>query len=154
MASAAYLDALSDGLLAASLASGGPGGLPHGVGQRLEIVGAGLGVALVGGQPDQFPAHGGGEPVGVLGAKVVTVRLYVRCERPQNRGGVAVDVREREDCWLLARGAGADADGAHDGRPYPPPAAAATISRSVSPLPYFFSASHYIQHRYRTGAWP
>src|SRR5512139_1417471 len=69
---------------------------------------------------------------------VIAVRLDVGGERPQNGGRVSVDVREREHGRRFARGAGAGADGAHDGRPYPPTAFAASIPAIVSLLPNHF----------------
>src|ERR1700761_7926688 len=79
------------------------GNLPYRVGQSLQVVHALLhGVA---GQPDHVPAAGHGQPLSVLGAQVVAVRLDVSSQRPQHRGGVAVDVRERVDGGLPACGA-------------------------------------------------
>jgi hypothetical protein len=110
MASTAYLGALAHGFRTGTRRSGG---LPYGVGECLKVVGAGFGLLV--GQPEQFPAHGRGQPVGVVSAQVITVRLDVRGERAQNGGRVSVDVREREHCGRFARGAGADTDGAHVG---------------------------------------
>jgi hypothetical protein len=127
MATAAHLDALPDRLVAGD----GFGGLANGVGERLKVVTAGS--DFFGRQPDELPSHRSREPLGVFRTEVVAVRLDVRGKRTQDRGGVTVDVREREDCRLFARGAGAGAYGAHDGRPYPPHGPAASFSTHVSP---------------------
>ena len=91
----------------------GPGGLPDGVGQRLEVVAARPEVGGVRGQPQDLPAARGGEPLGVRGAQVVAVRLGVGGQRAEDGGGVGVDVGERRDSGAAARGAGAAADRAH-----------------------------------------
>jgi hypothetical protein len=70
---------------------GRPGRLADRVGERLEIVAAGL--ARLGGKADDLPAPGSGEPLGVLRAEVIAVRLDVRREGAENGGGVSVDVR-------------------------------------------------------------
>ena len=67
------------------------------------------------GQAHHLPAAGGGEPLGVFRAEVVTVRFHVRRKRAENGGGVGVDVRECEDGRLPAGGTGTAADGAHGG---------------------------------------
>src|SRR5690606_11566970 len=105
------LHALADGLAHAGAA--GPARLADRVGQRLEIVGARRGA--VGGQAHHLPPPGGGEPFGVFGTQVVTVRLGVRRQGAENCGRVGVNVREREDGRLTAGGAGTAADGAHGG---------------------------------------
>src|SRR5450631_2359785 len=102
---AAYLDALPDRLRARR--DRGQltllGRLTDGVGQGLQVVHALL--DGVSGQPDDIPAPGHGEPLGVLGAQVVAVRLDVGGQRAEHRGGVTVDVRERVDRGLPACGA-------------------------------------------------
>src|SRR5690606_10334509 len=83
------------------------------VGECLQVVGGRLG-GLVG-QAHDLPPAGRGEPLGMLGAQVVTVRLRVRRERTEHGGRVGVNVREREDGRLTAGGARTAADGAHGG---------------------------------------
>ena len=127
MATAAYLDALPHRLMTGD----GLGGFADGVGERLQVVTAGS--AFFGRQPEELPSHRSREPLRVFRAEVVTVGLDGRGKRTQDRGGVTVDVREREDCRLFARGAGAGAYGAHEGRPYPSHGPAATFWTPVSP---------------------
>src|SRR5579875_636346 len=114
---APHLDALADRLrrgrpertLAAPAGRTGRAGrlaprrLPDGVGQRLEVIDALL--HRVTGQPDHVPAPGHGQPLGMLGAQVVAVRLHVRGQRAQHGRGVAVHVGERVDGGLPACGA-------------------------------------------------
>jgi len=79
---AAYLDALPDRLR--TRRDRRPltllGRLADGVGQGLQVVHALL--DGVSGQPDDIPAPGDGEPLGVLGAQVVAVRLDVGASGP------------------------------------------------------------------------
>jgi len=111
MPTSADLDALADRFAGAG--GIGPGGLSDRVGQRFEVVGARR--AAVRRQADHFPTAGGGQPLGVFGAQVITVWLGVRRQGAQNCGRVGVNVREREDGRLTASGAGTAADGAHGG---------------------------------------
>src|ERR1700677_2606315 len=94
------LDALADGL---------PGTLPrpvvhHRVGQRLQVIGAGLG-RLLERQPDHIPATRRGQPAGMLLAQVIAVRLRGRGQRAEHRRGVPVHVRQCVYRQILARGA-------------------------------------------------
>ena len=59
----------------------------------------------VGGQPQDLPAAGGGEPLAVQLAQVVGVRLGVRRERAEDGGLVGVDVGQRVDRGATAGGA-------------------------------------------------
>jgi hypothetical protein len=106
------------------------GRLTHRVGQRFQVIG--LRRRGLDREPDHVPAARRGQPVSVRRAQVVTVRLDVRCQRAENSGRVGVDVRERVDSRLLARGAGADADGAHDGNVSPRPVPAPLSSLRVA----------------------
>ena len=68
--------------------------VPHGVGQRQQVIGSGL---LGGGrhcQPKHFPAAGNRQRIGVLLAEVVAVGLRVGGERAQDSSGVCVNVRQ------------------------------------------------------------
>src|SRR5690606_14769018 len=105
------------GRLRAALRSLGAGRLAHRVGQRLQVVAA-RPAGAVGGQPDDLPAARGGAPLGVHRAQVVAVRLDIGRERTEHGRGVGVDIGEREDCWLSARGSRAASDNAHGDRPY------------------------------------
>ena len=60
---------------------GRPGRLAHGVGQRLEVVAGRADVGGVRREPQDLPATGGREPLGVGGAQVVAVRLGIGRER-------------------------------------------------------------------------
>src|SRR5579875_1780253 len=89
----ADLDALPDRLGPGA----GPGRarrLPHRVGQGLQVV-ARRPVAGAERQPHDVPPARRGEPVGVLAAQVVAVRLDERGERPEDRRGVPVHVGQR-----------------------------------------------------------
>jgi hypothetical protein len=77
------------------------------------------------------------------------MRLDVRCQRAEYSGRVGIDVRERVDSRLLARGAGADADGAHDGNVSPPPTPALLSSLRVA----VFQARDRITDLCRTSHW-
>ena len=92
----------------------GAGGFADGVGECFEVVAGGPGGAGVDGEPDDLPAAGGGEALGVLGAQVVAVRFRVGGERSEDRGGVRVDVRQRRDGGTTARGARTTTYRAHD----------------------------------------
>ncbi len=46
------------------------------------------------GQAENFPATGNGEGIGVLLAEIVTMGLGVGGQRPEDCGGVGVDVRQ------------------------------------------------------------
>ena len=88
---------------------GGQGRLPYRVGQRLQVIG--LRWRGLHREPHDFPAARHGQPVGVRRAQVVAVRLDVRGQRAEDRGGVAVHVGQRVDRELLAGGPGAAAGG-------------------------------------------
>lgn len=68
--------------------------LPDRVGKRLQVIGRGF---LAGSQrePDDVPAAGGSEPVGVRAAEVVTMRFDVGGERTEDRGRIPVHIRQR-----------------------------------------------------------
>jgi hypothetical protein len=89
------------------------GRLANGVREGLEIVrcrSRGLGEL----QPDDLPPERSGEPGRVARAQVVAVRLGVGGKRTEHRSGLCVDVRERCDRGLTARGAGATSKRAHE----------------------------------------
>jgi hypothetical protein len=81
--------------------------LADGVGQGEEVVVRRLGLDVLAGQAHDLPAARGGQALRVDGAQVVGVRLGEGRERADHRGLVAVDVGERRDGGLGARGAGA-----------------------------------------------
>lgn len=89
-------------------------GLPHGIGEGLEIVcrpaEQDREIRLV---THDLPAARRGEPVGVPLAQVVAVRLGVGGERPDDGGPIGVDVGERRNGRDGARGARAAPDRAH-----------------------------------------
>jgi|SRR5580693_7218199 hypothetical protein len=101
---AADLDTLTDGLGIGQLVRSCPWlRLHHRVRQCLEVIGA---VAIrIGWQPHDIPAARRGQPGRMLLAQVIAVRLHVRGQRAEHRGGVAVDVGQRVDGRVLARGA-------------------------------------------------
>jgi hypothetical protein len=65
-----------------------PGGLTDRVGQSQQIVMGRWWRHKVGREPDNLPAARGGEPLGVLGAQVVAMRLGVGGQRPEDGSGV------------------------------------------------------------------
>ena len=74
---------------------GGPGRrLPDSIGQVKEVIGTGTGRAGRHRQPQHFPAARDGQGPGVLLTQVVAVRLGKGRQRPQNSGGVGIDVRQ------------------------------------------------------------
>src|ERR1700722_19170493 len=115
VAAAADFDALADGVLAGVVdvsaevfaevfAEPALGmGLHDRVGQGFQVVGALLG--RVHGQPHHIPAARRGQPASVLFAQVIAVRLDVRGQRAEDRGGVAVHVGQRVYRRMLACGA-------------------------------------------------
>jgi hypothetical protein len=115
------------------VAPGRTGRLPHGVGESLKIVTAGPGGPGIDGQPYDFPAARGSQPLGVLGTQVVTVRLRVGGERPENGGRIRVDVRERRDSGTAACGARTATYRAHDVGPYRTLERPATTLLEVTP---------------------
>ncbi len=93
----------------------------HGVGQREQVVGAGLGLLVLGGQPDDLPPARRREPRRVLGAQVVGVRLGVGGERAEDGGAVGVGVGERRARRLAAAGLRALPRQVHASDPRPAP---------------------------------
>jgi hypothetical protein len=90
-------------------------GLADRLGESLEVVAAAAprgvgGVRLV---ADHLPAPGSRQPRGVLVAQVVAVRLGVDGQRSDDGGAVRVDVGERRDSRVGARGARTAPDRAH-----------------------------------------
>ena len=75
----------------------GPAGLPDRVGQRQQVVVGGSARRQVGREAQDLPAARGGEPLAVLRAEVVGVRLGVRRQRAEHGGLVGVDVGEGRD---------------------------------------------------------
>jgi hypothetical protein len=75
----------------------GAGRFPYGVGQGDQIVGGRRRWGEISVVPDQVPASGGGEAAGVGFAQVVRVGLGERGERPDDGGGIAVDVGQSGD---------------------------------------------------------
>ena len=76
--------------------------LPYGLGERDKIINA------VGGWVEltivayEIPAPRCGQAPGVLLTQVVRVRLGERCERPNDGGGLGVDVRKCRNCQSRA----------------------------------------------------
>ena len=54
-------------------------------------------------QPDDFPSQRNGQAGRVCIAQIVTMGFGVGCQRPQDRGGVGVDVGQGGDSRLSAR---------------------------------------------------
>jgi hypothetical protein len=100
----ADLDTLADGLGRRARHRG----LPHGVGERFKIIGCRL-LGRRERQPDDIPASRDGHPVDVGAAQVITVRLLIGSQRPEDCGGVPVDVGQRADRITFARWPGAAA---------------------------------------------
>ena len=70
------------------------GGVPHGIRKGKEVVWSGLLGSGRHCQAQDFPTPGYRQRIGMLFAEVVTVWLGVRGQRPQDRGGVCIDVRQ------------------------------------------------------------
>jgi hypothetical protein len=83
---------------------GESGGFPDSIGQREQVVALGLRVDGLTGQPDDLPAPGRGEPLGMLLAQVVGVRLGIGRQRAENGRLVGVHIGERADGLALAGG--------------------------------------------------
>jgi hypothetical protein len=81
-----------------------PRGLTDCIGEREQIIALGLRVDGLTGQPDDLPAPGSGESLGVLFAEVVGVRLGIGRQRAENGRLVGVHIRERADSLTLAGG--------------------------------------------------
>lgn len=107
----------------------GAGRFPYGVGQRFEIVTAGTGRGRAVREPDDLPAAGRGQPLAVLRAQVVAVRLGVGGERAEYRRRVGIDVRQCRDGRAAARGARTATYRAHDVGRY------RTLERAATTLP-------------------
>jgi len=71
--------------------------LPDGIREGEQVVGRRRRRDVVTAEPHDLPAPWHGQPLGVLGAEVVGVRLGIRRERPEDDGGVAVDVGQGGD---------------------------------------------------------
>lgn len=64
---------------------GRTGRLANGVGERFEVIDAGIGELGVDVEPHHLPAPRRGQPVGVSVAQVIGVRFRVRRERSDDR---------------------------------------------------------------------
>lgn len=73
---------------------GAGGCLTDGVGKGQQVVGTGTCGGCRHRQAHHFPAARDSQGVSMLFTQVVTVRLGVRCQGPQDGGGVGVDVRQ------------------------------------------------------------
>jgi len=69
-------------------------GIAHGIGQGQQVVGARLLRGGGHGEAQDFPAARNGEGIRVLLAQIVTMGLGVGGQRPEDCGGVGVDVRQ------------------------------------------------------------
>ncbi len=108
--------------------------LAHGVGQGFQVVAARAGGRRTVEEPDDLPAPRGGEPLGVLGAQVVAVRLGVGRQRAEDRRRIGVDVRQRRDGGTAAGGARTATYRTHGvGRYRTPERAAMTLHRVTRP---------------------
>lgn len=87
----------------------------HRLGQSNKIVAARPCWLVVDSEAHNLPTTRRGEASRVRGAQVVTVRLGVGREWTDHGRGVCVDIRERGDSWLGARGTGAASKRAHVG---------------------------------------
>lgn len=103
--------------------------LPHGVGERFEVVTAGAGGRGGVGEPDHFPAARRGQPLTVLGTEVVAMGLGIGGERAEDRSRVGIDVRQCRDGRAAARGARTATYRAHDVGRY------RTLERAATTLP-------------------
>lgn len=74
--------------------SGPLGRLPDRIGEGQQVVRARLRRSCRHGQAEDFPAAGYRQRPGVLFAQIVTMRLRIRGQRAQHRGGVRVHVRQ------------------------------------------------------------
>jgi len=79
------------------------GSLSDGIGKRFEIIAAGLECFGIGGDAHHLPTAWSGEAVRVHLTEVVAVRLGVRSERADHRGGIGIDIGERGYRRLGAR---------------------------------------------------
>lgn len=78
------------------------GGLPHGIGQRQEVIRIGRLRLFRDGEPQHFPSSRNRQTVRVIGAEVITVRFGVKRERAKDRSGIGVDIRQCCNCCLRA----------------------------------------------------
>jgi hypothetical protein len=75
---------------------GGQGsGVADRIGQRQEVIGAGLLRSGGHGQAQNLPAPRDGEGISVLLTQIVTMGLGVGGQRTKDRRGIRVDVRQR-----------------------------------------------------------
>src|SRR5882757_2462945 len=109
-----------------------PGRLADGVGQRFQVVAAGPYRAVVRRQPYDLPAARRGQPLGMLGAKVVAMGLGVGREGAENGRGVRVDVRQCRDGGTAASGARTATYRAHEVGRYRTLERAATTPRRLT----------------------
>lgn len=80
-----------------------PSGFSDGIGERFEVIAAGLECLRIGSDAHHLPAAWSGKPVGVHLAQVVTVRFGVGGKRADHSGGIGIDIRERRNRRLGAR---------------------------------------------------